>query len=329
MNIMEIQVELNNKYPFMGEEAKEYYSASSGYIGFPVDVLIDNYFFFNMYGHAPWIYFRNGYGRKDYFIPMLIDEYPQIPIDYELKIFESDFEKIRKIVSYNRSRLFNIALNKDEELFPINQINESVYLNPINEMMTILKSKDTGLPKDIWIDNSGTNPKHSKYRIKIQNNQYKNNSHNWCTVVMDDFRTIGYNDWTPKEMAELRKFSEKNYDVIKTAIDNKWSTNKILNEIIPINNSPTTPIKKLPKDYIFSHNIENGYSVYRENTENKFYLFRGGKIVSDGYDGIGSFSNTPNKDACLCWNYINGWLVIYYYYNQNKVIRDYGNIRAK
>ena len=209
------------EYPFLKNELLEYFTIDAGYFGVPVDYAIDNYYFFNKYQHKPWVYFRNGYTDSPYseWFPVIISKRPYIPFKYELTIKGSDIDKIYNFVRLNNHQLLKITYTGDIWcLRDISKINESK-IEKIYEM-SILSPKDTGLPMSIWIDNLGSFPQHSKYRIKFKSEINGKDSMSWPTMLINDEKTIiGDYKLSKKNMNELVTFVDKNGELIKTAID--------------------------------------------------------------------------------------------------------------
>lgn len=226
----------SNIYPFLKEEVQQYFTIPPGYFGVPVALALDNDYFFSTYGHKPWLYFRNGYEDlpKYDWIPIFISEPPYIPVSWTKNITNEDLNKISKFIRINRSALLEMPITgRYKTIRSINDMSESYYYQVFE--MASLREEYTGLYKQIWIDNIGTSPKHSKYRLKFKTDNSGKNSNSWSTITIDDLKIIGKELWPNDEMKKLKKFITINKDTLKQAIDEKWEVITIAENLIPIN----------------------------------------------------------------------------------------------
>lgn len=216
------------EYPYLSEEVREYFTIPKNHFGMPVDFAVDNNCFFSIYEHKPWMYFRNGYEDSPNFewIPIVISKEPYVPFKWSLKISHKDIETVFNFVRYNRNTLIRLTYAGDiMELGDISKLNES-QITKLYEM-AVLRPEDTGIDVKIWIDNGGTYPQHSKYRIKFKSEDSGDNPRTWPEIIIDDNTVVGNYKLNKNKMNSLMDFINKYKEVLKEAIDNNWDALKI------------------------------------------------------------------------------------------------------
>lgn len=157
--------------------------------GISVDLWVDDGGSYIRHNHPLWLYFRNGKTIKDGFIPISINDNPQIMIRKpKLNIDKTTLIKIITFIRKNKKNIIKLAkgeiINTEflDIIKPIisNNINESII---INEMAT-MQPKLTGLRVPIWVD-EGTSPQHT-LRIKFQASSEQRNTREYSTMTVED-----------------------------------------------------------------------------------------------------------------------------------------------
>lgn len=275
----------------------------------PVDIMFDTDNNFEVYGHKPWMYFRNSYGHEGEFLPIDISDEPRTqylkPI---LNIYVEDFYKVVVFVKNNLKVLLDLAKEKISKKTALDILHKKSFsvldesLLSLNEMAKFSR-EETGLAGKIWIDNGNAerNSRHSKSdRIKFQNPKEEKDSNGWSSMIIDNLKIInkGKMEWTPEELEDLRKFVKSNSNMIHLAMENNWDEEKILSKLIRIENGELVYPKE-EKPYFEVGALGNGFRKIR-NKDNKFNaLDKYGNIVSPDlwFSHLGTFAEHNNEYA--------------------------------
>ena len=187
--------------------------------GIPIELWVDDGGSYIRHNHPLWLYFRNGKTMKDDFIPISINDNPQIMINKpKLKIDNVTLIKIKTFIRRNKVNIIKLAkgkiLNTDflDNIKPVKQFfNESL----INEMAT-MQPKLTGLKVPIWVD-EGTKPQHT-LRIKFQASKEQRTTRDFSSMTVEDkpriFNFPKKSELDSKDLEAIRNFVIYNKDLL-------------------------------------------------------------------------------------------------------------------
>lgn len=187
--------------------------------GIPIELWVDDGGSYIRHNHPLWLYFRNGKTMKDDFIPISINDNPQIMINKpKLKIDNVTLIKIKTFIRRNKVNIIKLAkgkiLNTDflDNIKPVKQFfNESL----INEMAT-MQPKLTGLKVPIWVD-EGTKPQHT-LRIKFQASKEQRTTRDFSSMTVEDkpriFNFPKKSELDSKDIEAIRNFVIYNKDLL-------------------------------------------------------------------------------------------------------------------
>lgn len=172
------------------DELMEYSLIKPKFSGLNVDIYVDDGGAYIRHEHPLWVYFRNGYSKTDNVLPISVENNPKILVnDYKLNISKTDFDSIRYFVQSNINLLFSFADGKiSHEVFfrsmkiPSLSLTEGKIM--LQEMATI-KSKDSGLPVDIWVDEDNLFQGHAP-RIKFRASKEQHTTRDFSTMTIGD-----------------------------------------------------------------------------------------------------------------------------------------------
>lgn len=187
--------------------------------GIPIELWVDDGGSYIRHNHPLWLYFRNGKTMKDDFIPISINDNPQIMINKpKLKIDNVTLIKIKTFIRRNKVNIIKLAkgkiLNTDflDNIKPVKQFfNERL----INEMAT-MQPKLTGLKVPIWVD-EGTKPQHT-LRIKFQASKEQRTTRDFSSMTVEDkpriFNFPKKSELDSKDIEAIRNFVIYNKDLL-------------------------------------------------------------------------------------------------------------------
>ena len=187
--------------------------------GIPVELWVDDGGSYIRHNHPLWLYFRNGKTIKDKFIPVSINDNPQIMVkNPKLNIDRLTFLKIITFIRRNKKSLIKLAkgkiLNTD---FLNNIISVNTKLNEgfVNEMAT-MNPRLTGLKVPIWVD-EGTSPQHM-LRIKFQASKEQKYTRDFSTMTVEDspriFNFPKNSNLDRKDVEAIKSFIVYNKDLL-------------------------------------------------------------------------------------------------------------------
>lgn len=200
-------------------EMMEYLKVWTDVSGIPVELWVDDGGSFIRHNHPLWLYFRNGKSIKDDFIPVSINDNPQIMVkNPKLNIDKTTFIKIITFIRRNKKNIIKLAkgqiLNTDflNNIKPVNtNLNEGL----VNEMAT-MNPRLTGLKVPIWVD-EGTSPQHM-LRIKFQASKEQKYTRDFSTMTVEDnpriFNFPKNSNLDRKDVEAIRSFIVYNKDLL-------------------------------------------------------------------------------------------------------------------
>lgn len=261
---------------------------------FPVDVVFDTSFSFEYLGIAPSVLFRNGYEYQDEFIPIPICADPYRYAHDNLKISLKDYYTLENFVAKNHQTLLKIA-HDEIDLFSDflwkNNINESASV--ITEM-ALVRPSQSGLKKKIWLDDGGTFAKGGHWlRIKVQD--VGNNSHNWPTLTIPDYKWIGASNLDMDEQKKVVKYVKLNIAKLTSLFLKQIDIDEYLATAYKVDDKGNPVKKKSEQEWIYVYDAKHGISVYKHSVSPFGYIYsRDGKtsLYNDSYGKPIIFDNT-------------------------------------
>lgn len=187
--------------------------------GIPVELWVDDGGSYIRHDHPLWLYFRNGKTIKDKFIPVSINDNPQIMVkNPKLNIDKTTFIKIITFIRRNKKNIIKLAkgqiLNTDflNNIKPVNtNLNEGL----VNEMAT-MNPQLTGLRVPIWVD-EGTSPQHM-LRIKFQASKDQKYTRDFYSITVEDnpriFNLPKKSNLDKRDLEAIKNFVVYNKDLL-------------------------------------------------------------------------------------------------------------------
>lgn len=187
--------------------------------GIPVELWVDDGGSYIRHDHPLWLYFRNGKTIKDKFIPVSINDNPQIMVkNPKLNIDKTTFIKIITFIRRNKKNIIKLAkgqiLNTDflNNIKPVNtNLNEGL----VNEMAT-MNPQLTGLRVPIWVD-EGTSPQHM-LRIKFQASKDQKYTRDFSSITVEDnpriFNLPKKSNLDKRDLEAIKNFVVYNKDLL-------------------------------------------------------------------------------------------------------------------
>lgn len=92
------------------DELMEYLCLHAERSGLPVNCFSDDGGAYIRHDHPLFFYMCNGYGLCFDMLPLTVDDDPKVMLsNYELKISQSDFEKVRDFIKVNKENIIKLA----------------------------------------------------------------------------------------------------------------------------------------------------------------------------------------------------------------------------
>lgn len=238
--------ENEENYVFDDDEYMEYVLLRKEDTFLPVDCMADDGGSYKMRNHPLWFLMANGYNR-DYteFIPITVDKFTKIIGRHDIKVSQSDIEKVREFI-YNNMRLL-IQLGNDEidNADFIENMNtyqhrmaENVEREPLNEMAK-LRAERTNLPTDLWVDYEwpSRTVQHGP-RVKFKAEQGVNDSRAFpCITLNGKFEVLNLPQNTflsAKDIRRIIEFIKLNYDLFIKLTNGEINVSVFKDSIIPL-----------------------------------------------------------------------------------------------
>ena len=202
------------------EKLNEYMWLKPKITNLTVDIFVDDGGAYLRYNHSLVLYARNGYGKDvTSFIPFSISPKPKVlDDDMDFNISYDEIFLIQDFIQENLYSLNALANNSiTQEIFiqNINAVNtdftlvgENKTISSLFEMAT-LKSTDSGLPMDIWLDEGATYQGHAP-RIKFRASNEQRTTREFSSMLITKSPTIeNIPENSPlrrKDIEKLKKF---------------------------------------------------------------------------------------------------------------------------
>lgn len=207
------------KYSLISGDECEWLSyCSRKTFGIPLDLYFDETGWAAERGLPPCVYVRNGYYRDvdEWFLVTIEDDViPYMP--KKLKVSKADLSMTLIFITRNAHKIKKMGVGGDYSFSDfIDDIGTNLLTEKkeaINEMAK-LKPKETGLPKEIWIDEGGTFKKGGHWlRLKVQTgNSTKSNE--WATLTLPDYVWRGGESLSEKEKQLIVKYARVNVSLL-------------------------------------------------------------------------------------------------------------------
>lgn len=212
------------------EELMEYMWLKPNITKLNVDIFVDDGMSYKRNNHSLLLFIRNGYSKmSNSFIPMSISNKPCVLDDeMDFMISYEDIFLVQDFIQKNLSDLIALANNKiTQEDFCENlkcsfrAVVENICL--VNEMAT-LKTKDSNLPVDIWLDEGGTYHGHAP-RIKFKANNEQKTTREYSSMIISNPPIIeNLPDNCPirkKDLDKIKDFVIKNMELLLKLANNE------------------------------------------------------------------------------------------------------------
>lgn len=212
------------------DELMEYMWLKPKVTGLNVDIFVDDCGSYERYGHPLLLWARNGYDRSvSEFIPFLISNKPIIlNTDIDYHITYNDIFAIQDFIQYNLAILVKLPSDLISQIDFVKSIkvpNYSIQENVdiISEMST-LKSKDSGLPMDLWLDEGGNYIGHAP-KIKFRASNEQRTTREFSSMLLTNPPTIENlpkdSPLKKKDLDKLKNFVINNLDLLLKLINNE------------------------------------------------------------------------------------------------------------
>ncbi|MBO7190249.1 MAG: hypothetical protein J6V55_06660 [Alistipes sp.] len=298
-------------YYYKKYEIKEanFMPISKKHTGLSVDIMVDNDATYEYMEHPVWIYFRNGYDDIcDDWIPMIVSKNPYLPYpNKRVNISNDDFYKVLEFVYEYRiviKALANIKISTRDFIYIIKRqqenLNEGVILGNrhLNEM-SVLQTKNSGLPLKLWIDDGGSwmKSKHNE-RLKVENPYGEKNTRKWMSIILADGEPRvefpeKLDSQCKRHIKEVLKFVKKYKEMILKITRKEARMEDLIDKIEDdVSNNNDFLQYEIVRDAKF------GYTIVK-NDENLYnYVNEDGKLLSDKwFDVAGVFQQRKNNEV--------------------------------
>lgn len=282
---------------------------SKKHTGLSVDIMVDNDATYEYMKHPVWIYFRNSYdNNSNEWIPLVVSKQPYLPYpNKRVKISNEDFYKVLEFVYEYRivlKALANIKISTRDFIHIINRhtenLNEGAILgnSHLNEM-SVLQTKNSGLPLKLWIDDGGSwiKSKHNE-RLKVENPYGEKNTRKWMSIILSDGEPrIEFpeklDSQCKRHIKEVLKFVKKYKEMILKITRKEAKLEDLIDKIEDdVSNNNDTLQYEIVRDAGF------GYTIVKNDEDLYNYVNEDGKLLSDKwFDLAGVFQQRKNNDV--------------------------------
>lgn len=191
--------------------------------GLNVDVFVDDGGSYRRDGHRLILIARNGYSESvDEFLYFSIERFPKIlNREISINISHNDVYGIARFIQNNLKTLQGLADDKISQrdfVDSLRKITEPLTEGKeVIEEMSRLRSSETHLPMDIWLDEGGTYRGHAP-RIKFKSSNEQQSSREYSTMTLTNPPEIKNlppkTNLTTKDLRKLENFVVKNMDLL-------------------------------------------------------------------------------------------------------------------
>ena len=205
------------------DELMEYMWLKPNITQLNVDIFVDDGGSYIRHNHELLVFVRNGYSKNvSEFIPVSVSQTPTILDDsLNYNISYNDIFAVQDFIKLNVNNLFNLAneLISHEEF--VSKINIPYYSileskNVLLEMAT-LRTKDSKLPMDVWLDEGATYTGHAP-RIKFRASHEQKTTREFSSMLLTNPPTIeNFPNNSPiktKDINKLKNFVVNNLELL-------------------------------------------------------------------------------------------------------------------
>ena len=271
------------------DELMEYSLLKPKFSGLNVDLYIDDGGAYIRHEHPLWVYFRNGYSKNDNVLPVSIDNNPQILVsNYNLNISKFDLDSIKEFIRQNANLLVSFANDELSHIEFFDNIKVVSYALTENKMllqeMATIKSRDSGLPVDIWVDEDKQFEGHAP-RIKFKASKEQKTTREFSTMtISDEPKVINLPqkyDIDSKSIELVRKFVLYNKDLLLELIRGNIDYHTdFLPQMIKItqDGKPIYPNNIINYEGIMK--CQNGFIMVKSNINTFNFLNKENKLIT-------------------------------------------------
>jgi hypothetical protein len=310
--------------------------------GLGVEIMIDDSQEYKMGDHPLWVYVRSHknvsqkkYPRyyKSVYIPFTVEKNPRMVGDTLIVgelLSSKDIKDVKDFISLNVKELRDVSNMKVSSgdfssictpidftrRYDVPPTNKVVSLN---EMANILK-RDSGLPVNIWVDNSGKDRlnKHSPDRIKFQNNKGNSVQPNTLIPISVHDSMVVFSDdnnikITSHELSLIRKFIEVNIELVVQLIHKEIKPEEFKKRVIKLDKKGNLIY---PKSEVVSYKLKgkyvNGFRIVVSN--NGLYNFidtKGNLVSNQWFSVVYNFMELENDQIVAPVKENNMWYYLY------------------
>lgn len=269
--IVETIVNTVASYPI--EELFDCVWIKRGKFGFPVDVKIDTGRAYEYLGLPPAMFFRNGYGEQNEFLPILIGPDPNRRHPEALNITQRDYYRMENFVARNWKKLMRIA-NEELDVFD-DLLTKGFILEGkavLNEMSKLRPSK-TGLFRNIWVDEGETYKKGGHWlRIKVETDG--SHSTSWATLKIPSYEWIGADAIPLPERRQIEGYVKANIETLSALMLGKIDLEDYNSSSLKVDGKGNAITKNVEvPEWIEVYDVNFGMKVYKHNKSPFGYIY--------------------------------------------------------
>lgn len=243
---------------------------------FPVDVMLDNNHSYEYMGFPPCLFFRNGYEGQQEYVPIVLCEDPRRYLFHDLEITLKDYYYLENFVACYYRELLKVA-NEEMELFEdfLWKIQTKETLKESRSIiseMAIVRPSQSGLARKIWIDDGESFKKGGHWlRIKVQNEG--NNSRNWATLTVPDYKWIGGDNISEDDKKKIVKYVKLNIELLASLMLKQIDINEYYAVSYKVDDKGNVVKKENIKEWIYVYDANHGIGVYKHNISPFGYIY--------------------------------------------------------
>lgn len=303
------------------EELVQFLKLEPDETGCGVDIFVDDGMIYEKYNHPHWLYFRNGKmgdGKPFEVLPMSVSKNPQILVsDYILNISEDDLYSVKEFIKVNYEELVHVTLGYLSQKEFGKSVKRVRNAQEIFEMSRLMP-KDSNLPVQIWIDDTGTqygSHHNGSLRIKFAPRKGDVKTREMIPITVDKTNPVipdsvlktnpEARNVDKKILHEVQRFIIVNYEPLKQVLMNQINyKTQFLYRICTSYDSHGNPIYPKLTDYTKTGAVLGSrfYGVI-SNLGSLNYVDRNGNLISDDWFDNVKENNTGEPNV-LAYAYV-------------------------
>lgn len=250
--------------------------------GLGVDIFLDQCNSYKEFEHPFWLYFRNGYGNLNSFVPITIEDKKVLFGKEEMNIYHKDILGVIRFIDAYYDDIHNIAEGEMDvfELYQkIKRLSESTSgQRVLLTEMAKLSNEITGLPFDVWV---GTNNKKHWVGVKFAPDNSTRRSSDFPEMSVANCEIISKREYEAWRADYVKALIEANKEALMELGRNPQLYAQVCANLTKIG-ADLKPIVKEP-DYYPAGECKFGFTKVK-NKEGKFnFIDKNGQLVSDEY----------------------------------------------